>query len=246
MTEQLFAFEFSPPTLPWGANDDPGTASARIERSHNRRAWRGAIGMLAKQEWRQRSQIVGGGALLLPLPPSCVQVTIPFQTKRRRDPHNYTSTVVKSVIDGLVDAGLWPDDTAEWVTVLDPCLTVGRLGSVVVTARSDNDAEEEEPVTSTDPLVVQRQAKRLAVRRATRKLAAAERNYERLIAERDRALIKAHGRKRDGMLSYAEIADATVLEGEHARAACASLSKGRVIQIVQGESTLSKQLRGNP
>lgn len=36
------------------------------------------------------------------------------------------STVVKSIVDGLVDAGLWPDDTAEWVTVADPTFTVDR------------------------------------------------------------------------------------------------------------------------
>jgi crossover junction endodeoxyribonuclease RusA len=56
--------------------------------------------------------------------PCTVHVTLGFDTDRRRDPHNYTGTVVKAVIDGLVDAGLWPDDTPEWVTVTEPALEV--------------------------------------------------------------------------------------------------------------------------
>jgi hypothetical protein len=49
-------------------------------------------------------------------------------------------------------------------------------------------------------------------------------------AERDEALIAAHGDKRQGGLTYDELAAAT------------GLSKGRVIQIVQGNSEYSKRL----
>lgn len=56
--------------------------------------------------------------------PIAVQVTLPFRSGRRRDPHNYTGTVVKAIVDGLKDAGLVPDDTPEWVTVLDPIIQV--------------------------------------------------------------------------------------------------------------------------
>ena len=38
---------------------------------------------------------------------------------------NYVGTVVKAVIDGMVDAGCWPDDTAEWVEIRQPVLAVG-------------------------------------------------------------------------------------------------------------------------
>ncbi len=38
---------------------------------------------------------------------------------RRRDPHNWAPTE-KAIVDGLVDAGLWPDDTPEHVLVV-PC-----------------------------------------------------------------------------------------------------------------------------
>lgn len=52
--------------------------------------------------------------------PCDVQVVLGFHTNRRRDPHNYIGTVVKSLIDGLVLAGVWPDDNPEYVTVLEP------------------------------------------------------------------------------------------------------------------------------
>ena len=61
--------------------------------------------------------------------PSTVQVRLPFETKRERDGHNYTGTVVKAIVDGLVNGGLWPTDTPEWVTVADPELYVVPKGS---------------------------------------------------------------------------------------------------------------------
>lgn len=65
-----------------------------------------------------------------------VLVELPFPRKSRRDPHNYVGTNVKTIIDALttkVDKkddslswnGAWPDDTPEWVTVLEPELTIG-------------------------------------------------------------------------------------------------------------------------
>lgn len=56
--------------------------------------------------------------------PITVQVDLPFRDNRRRDAHNYTGTVVKAIVDGLVKAGIVPDDTPDWVTVLDSTLTV--------------------------------------------------------------------------------------------------------------------------
>lgn len=43
---------------------------------------------------------------------------------RRRDPHNWMPTV-KAVIDGLVDAGIWPDDNSDHVTVIEPAFRKG-------------------------------------------------------------------------------------------------------------------------
>lgn len=36
-------------------------------------------------------------------------VTVDFPDRRRRDPHNFTPTA-KAIVDGLVDAGVLPDD----------------------------------------------------------------------------------------------------------------------------------------
>lgn len=58
--------------------------------------------------------------------PLIVVATLSFRTNQRRDPHNYTGTVVKAMVDGLTLAGLIPDDTAEFVSVLDPILRVDR------------------------------------------------------------------------------------------------------------------------
>lgn len=67
----------------------------------------------------------------MPMQPCVVSVALPVKDKRRRDPHNYFATV-KPIVDGLVDAGLWPDDTPEWVTTVEPTLVPGAT-SVVVT-----------------------------------------------------------------------------------------------------------------
>jgi crossover junction endodeoxyribonuclease RusA len=50
-------------------------------------------------------------------PPSFVRVTFPVADNRRRAADNPAPTV-KAIVDGLVDAGVWPDDTPEWVETL--------------------------------------------------------------------------------------------------------------------------------
>lgn len=65
----------------------------------------------------------------------------------------------------------------------------------------------------------------VAAQQAVDRAAAA---YETALRVRDAAFIAAHGNPADGRLSYAQIA------------AASGLSRGRVIQIVQGESDYSK------
>lgn len=62
-----------------------------------------------------------------------VTVALPVYGLYRRDPHNFFVTV-KHVVDGLVDAGVWPDDTPDWVTTTEPTLepSTDRIGVVVV------------------------------------------------------------------------------------------------------------------
>jgi crossover junction endodeoxyribonuclease RusA len=61
--------------------------------------------------------------MTLPGGPSLVTVHLPVKGNRRRDPHNWFPTI-KPIIDGLVDAGLWPDDTPQWVRCTEPLLVV--------------------------------------------------------------------------------------------------------------------------
>jgi hypothetical protein len=76
------------------------------------------------KEWRQAAftwslNAVSHG-LTRPQPPSRVKVV--FEVKdpwRRRDPHNLAPTV-KAIVDGMVDAHIWPDDSSKWVTIDDP------------------------------------------------------------------------------------------------------------------------------
>lgn len=63
-----------------------------------------------------------------------VRIALPFPDDRRRDPHNYVATA-KPIVDGLVDAGFWPDDTPEWVSVAEPVLYRGTEVVVVVEER---------------------------------------------------------------------------------------------------------------
>lgn len=58
-----------------------------------------------------------------------VTVSLPVVGRRRRDPMNFVATA-KAIIDGLTDAGLWPDDDPGHVTVAEPVLVPG--GTLVV------------------------------------------------------------------------------------------------------------------
>jgi hypothetical protein len=77
------------------------------------RCWRSAAMFAAVAQ-------LGAGPSARRRPPCMVRVTFPVAVDRRRDPH----------VDGLVDAGVWPDDTDDWVVVLDPRFARG--GDVVV------------------------------------------------------------------------------------------------------------------
>ena len=66
-----------------------------------------------------------------------VSVELPFTTRRRRDAHNFIGTCVKAIVDGLVDGGLIPDDTDEFIEVIEPTLTTGSTVTVTLTPRED-------------------------------------------------------------------------------------------------------------
>jgi len=61
-----------------------------------------------------------------------VMVTLPFGRAGRRDPHNYIGTNVKTIIDALIRAGMAPDDTTEYVQVVEPKLSVDKEDQVLI------------------------------------------------------------------------------------------------------------------
>jgi hypothetical protein len=61
-----------------------------------------------------------------------VYVHLPFNRKGRRDPHNYVGTNVKTIVDALINAGLAPDDTPEYITVAEPRLKVDKEHVVLI------------------------------------------------------------------------------------------------------------------
>jgi crossover junction endodeoxyribonuclease RusA len=87
------------------------------------------------QIWRHTASIHAHKTLGAPKaaraqPPSFVRVTFPVADNRRRDADNPAPTC-KAIVDGLVDAGLWPDDSPEWVETLGSRFAKG-AGVVVV------------------------------------------------------------------------------------------------------------------
>lgn len=56
--------------------------------------------------------------------PALVSFEISFPVNRTRDPHNYVGTVCKSIVDGLKDAGYWPDDNPDYVRVNEPTIII--------------------------------------------------------------------------------------------------------------------------
>ncbi len=104
----------------------PGRLLSMNDRSHWRvrarevRAWRTAAHYAALEQ-------LPGGPSARTVGRRLVELELPVRDSRRRDPHNYAPTL-KAVVDGLVDAGLWPDDTPEHLRTLEPVL-VARGGT---------------------------------------------------------------------------------------------------------------------
>lgn len=108
---KILTLEFPAPARVWSINQSNG---AHWSKYHN-----------DKKEWQRAARYAALPKVwaLGTFPPSTVTVTLPFaRHSAKRDPHNYTSTVVKAIIDGIVYSGAWPDDGPEWVTVNDPIL----------------------------------------------------------------------------------------------------------------------------
>lgn len=101
-------------------------APARVWSINERIHWSTRAGLAEK--WRKGTAQAARG--LSPKPGRWyVQLSLPFRRNvTRRDPMNFTGTVVKACVDGLTDAGLWVDDTPEYVVVGDPIFRVCPAG----------------------------------------------------------------------------------------------------------------------
>jgi Holliday junction resolvase RusA-like endonuclease len=97
--------------------------------------WRARCGRT--DPWRDLTILMARQARLaraVAASPATVTVVIPVPDNRRRDPANYYP-VTKAVIDGLVKAGVWPDDDPRFVSVTEPILTRELSASIRIELR---------------------------------------------------------------------------------------------------------------
>lgn len=73
-----------------------------------------AVKMKLVKEWRDATHVLARAAKI----PACRRIQVEFhyvpRTNQRRDPDNLVASL-KPCVDGLVDAGIVPDDTEEFV-----------------------------------------------------------------------------------------------------------------------------------
>jgi crossover junction endodeoxyribonuclease RusA len=108
---------FDAPTPPLSENASRGLHWA--QRNRRLHPWRDAAHWVVLNAMRQ----VRVADDVRPFPVT-VEVILPFRTRQRRDPHNYVGTNVMAVVDGIVNAGLIPDDNPEWATVVEPATSI--------------------------------------------------------------------------------------------------------------------------
>lgn len=108
-----------PPTPPLSLNRERSLHWAARRRQTD--PWKTATFWLAKQA-RLPAAVAGQR--------TAVTVVLPVRGHYRRDPANYYPTV-KAVVDGLVAAGVWPDDTPDYVTVAEPIVTCDQANAEI-------------------------------------------------------------------------------------------------------------------
>lgn len=101
----------------WLNSNDPVGGKLFYRRRHVVKAWREAAYWKAVQAGIPR------------LPRAYILAELCFNDRRHRDPANYYPTV-KAAVDGLVDAGVLPDDSQDYLVGPDmrlgPCMGIGR------------------------------------------------------------------------------------------------------------------------
>jgi crossover junction endodeoxyribonuclease RusA len=104
----------------------------RIWSTNDDRTMHWAVRSRLVREWRDTTAIIARMQKVQPQGPSIVTIDLRFSRNGRRDPMNYVGTCLKAAIDGLVDAGVWPDDTPDWVEIRQPNLIIGGPDEVVI------------------------------------------------------------------------------------------------------------------
>lgn len=89
--------------------------------------------------WRKAAWAHALNQQLAPQARAHVQVSLPVQNLGvKRDPGNFTPTS-KPVIDGMVDAGVWPGDDPRWVMEIMPTFHDGKDVIVTISPIEDDD-----------------------------------------------------------------------------------------------------------
>ena len=94
---------------------------------NDREHWR--VKAKRTKNWRTAAFIAARNAGTRNVGPSLVQITFSVGRNVKRDAHNMAPTI-KAVVDGLTDAGCWPDDDTGHVAIVDPKF-VKRPGQLV-------------------------------------------------------------------------------------------------------------------
>lgn len=90
--------------------------------ANQRGHWAVRCGLI--KQWRQAADYTARYHRVPPMAAANIVIELCFRAYRRRDPANWAPTG-KAIVDGLVDAGVLPDDRAELVT--GPDMRLGPL-----------------------------------------------------------------------------------------------------------------------
>ena len=130
----MLEFTIRPSEPPWSTNEDRNLH--HMVRATKIKEWKkDTAAAWVTVPWNDRAtyaHFIGRDETPDWFPPTIIQLEIGFKASRKRDPHNYCGTVLKAVIDSLVNIGLWPDDTPEWVGHREPLLVKGLTTQVTL------------------------------------------------------------------------------------------------------------------
>lgn len=124
----MIQVQFEPPDKPWSTNQDRNLSPHK--RADRIKTWKDR----ATYAW---ASYCNGMGLDRDYGPALIRVHIPFKMDRIRDPHNYCGTIVKAIVDGLVIAGAWEDDTPEFVEHISPILYKGDMVVIELHPKAD-------------------------------------------------------------------------------------------------------------